>query len=66
MTSPLQFLFKTRTDKAAELLRSSAQSAAEIAQQVGFSHQGHLNYHFKIVGPFDHRLSWTEQISSKN
>jgi AraC family transcriptional regulator len=49
--APYQFLLRIRIERAAELLGGSTASVADIAQQVGFSHQGHLNHHFKkLVG----------------
>lgn len=48
---PHQYRIKCRIDRAKELLNSTNLAIANIAQIVGFSSQGHLNYHFKrLVG----------------
>lgn len=48
---PHQYQLQCRIDRAQELLSSGKFAIAEIAQMVGFSSQGHLNYHFKrLVG----------------
>ncbi|MEL6494452.1 MAG: AraC family transcriptional regulator [Cyanobacteria bacterium J06623_7] len=44
--APHQFHLQCRLDKAKELLQQGI-AIAQVAQKVGFSSQGHLNYHFK-------------------
>lgn len=47
---PHQYQIKCRVDRAKDLLKTNL-AIADIAQIVGFSSQGHLNYHFKrLVG----------------
>ncbi|MBD2102405.1 helix-turn-helix domain-containing protein [Leptolyngbya sp. FACHB-261] len=47
---PHQYQIKCRIDRAKDLLKTNL-ALADIAQIVGFSSQGHLNYHFKrLVG----------------
>ncbi|WP_226889764.1 helix-turn-helix domain-containing protein [Nostoc sp. MG11] len=47
---PHQYQIKCRVDRAKDLLKTNLE-IADIAQIVGFSSQGHLNYHFKrLVG----------------
>jgi len=49
--SPHQYLLQYRIERAKQLLIERELSIAEIACVVGFSSQGHLNYHFKrLVG----------------
>ena len=45
--TPHQYLIRRRVKQAKELLRQRKLSIADIAYQVGFANQGHLNYHFK-------------------
>ena len=45
--APHQFLLEARMGRAAELLTGSNRTVAQIAQEVGFAHQGQLGYHFK-------------------
>jgi AraC family transcriptional regulator len=45
--SPYQYVIRCRVQRAEQLLRQGKQTIAEIAKQVGFAHQSHLNYHFK-------------------
>lgn len=45
--TPHQYLIRRRVKRAKELLRQRKLSIADIAYQVGFANQGHLNYHFK-------------------
>lgn len=45
--APHQYQIRCRIDRAKELLLERKLSLAEIAGLVGFSSQGHLNYHFK-------------------
>ena len=45
--TPHQYLIRCRVKKAKELLRQRQLSIADVAYQVGFANQGHLNYHFK-------------------
>lgn len=48
---PHKYLLKCRIDRVKQLLIARKLSLAEIACVVGFSSQGHLNYHFKrLVG----------------
>lgn len=44
---PHRYQIKCRIDRAKDLLNSGKFAIAEVAQIVGFSSQGHLNYHFK-------------------
>lgn len=47
---PHQYQIKCRVDRAKDLLKTNL-AITDIAQIVGFSSQGHLNYHFKrLVG----------------
>ena len=49
--TPHKFLISTRIERAKELLISKEMNIAQIAQQVGFSNQSHLNLHFKrLIG----------------
>ena len=49
--SPHKYLLQCRIDRVKQLLIARKLSLAEIACLVGFSSQGHLNYHFKrLVG----------------
>lgn len=49
--SPHQFVIQRRIERAQQLLRQGKLTISEIALQVGFAHQSHLNYHFKrLVG----------------
>ncbi|MEM6614701.1 MAG: AraC family transcriptional regulator [Cyanobacteria bacterium P01_C01_bin.72] len=45
--TPHQYLIRRRVEKAKQLLRQRQLSIADVAYQVGFANQGHLNYHFK-------------------
>jgi AraC family transcriptional regulator len=45
--SPHQYLIRLRCEQACEMLRRGRLTVAEIAQNVGFFDQSHLNRHFK-------------------
>lgn len=45
--SPHQFVIRCRVERAKALLLSGQDSIADIAQQVGFANQAHLNVHIK-------------------
>ena len=45
--APHQYLIRQRVKRAQKLLKQRKLTIAEIAYQVGFANQGHLNYHFK-------------------
>ena len=45
--TPYQYIIQCRIDRAKVLLQERKHSIAEIARAVGFTHQSHLNYHFK-------------------
>lgn len=45
--SPHQYVIQCRIHRAKQLLRQGKLSIAEIAHSLGFTHQSHLNYHFK-------------------
>jgi AraC family transcriptional regulator len=45
--TPHQYLLKYRTDRAKQLLKTTDLAIADIAGQVGFVDQSHLNRHFK-------------------
>ena len=45
--TPHQYVIQQRVEKAKRLLLSGKLSIAEVAVAVGFSHQSHLNRHFK-------------------
>ncbi len=45
--SPHQYHIRCRIDRAKQLLLNRGMPLSEIAISVGFSSQGHLNYHFK-------------------
>jgi AraC family transcriptional regulator len=45
--SPHQYVIQQRVDRAKQLLREGKMSIGEIAIACGFSHQSHLNRHFK-------------------
>lgn len=47
--SPHQYIIRCRIDRAKQLLKDSDLSISRISQDLGFSHQSHLNYHFKRV-----------------
>lgn len=44
---PHRYHVQRRVARAKELLRTGSHSIADVASLVGFSSQGHLNYHFK-------------------
>ena len=46
-STPHQFVIRCRVERAKTLLLSGKSSIAEIAQQVGFANQAHLNVHIK-------------------
>ncbi|OWY64956.1 AraC family transcriptional regulator [cyanobacterium TDX16] len=49
--SPHQYVIRCRIDRAKQLLRQGKQSIAEIAYNLGFTHQSHFSHHFKrLVG----------------
>ncbi|MGP1386080.1 MAG: helix-turn-helix domain-containing protein [Thainema sp.] len=45
--SPYQYVIQQRVNYAKQLLQEGKLSISEIALASGFSHQSHLNYHFK-------------------
>ncbi len=45
--SPHKYVLQQRVDRAKEILRSGKMNISETALACGFSHQSHLNYHFK-------------------
>jgi AraC family transcriptional regulator len=45
--TPHQFVIRRRVERAKALLLAGEDSIAEIAQQVGFANQAHLNVHIK-------------------
>ena len=45
--SPHQYVIQQRVERAKQLLRQGKMSIAEIAIACGFTHQSHLNRHFK-------------------
>jgi AraC family transcriptional regulator len=47
--SPLQFLIKCRVEKALELLRTGKFRVGEVACQVGFCDQSHLDRHCRKI-----------------
>ncbi len=48
--APHQYLIQCRVQRAKQLLRTGM-AIAQVAYEVGFANQGHLNYHFKrLVG----------------
>jgi AraC family transcriptional regulator len=49
--SPHQYVIRCRVDRAKQLLRQGKLSIAEIAYNLGFTHQSHFSHHFKrLVG----------------
>jgi AraC family transcriptional regulator len=49
--APHQYQIRCRIDRVKQLLLEKKLSLADIASEVGFASQGHLNYHFKrLVG----------------
>ncbi|PAX53442.1 AraC family transcriptional regulator [Brunnivagina elsteri] len=53
--APHQFVIRCRVERAKELLLHSSLGIADIAAEVGFANQSHLNRHFKrIVGVTPH------------
>jgi AraC family transcriptional regulator len=49
--APHQYVIQCRIERAKQLLREGKRTIAEIAQDLGFAHQSHLNRHFKrLVG----------------
>jgi len=49
--SPHQYIIRTRVERAKQLLLQENLTIAQVAYIVGFSHQSHLNRHFKrLVG----------------
>ncbi len=56
--TPHQFVIRCRVERAKELLLYSSLGIADIAVEVGFANQSHLNRHFKrIVGVTPHVIS---------
>ncbi|MEM1392749.1 MAG: helix-turn-helix transcriptional regulator [Cyanobacteria bacterium P01_H01_bin.150] len=48
---PHQYIIRTRVERAKQLLKQGNLTIAQVAYVVGFSHQSHLNRHFKrLVG----------------
>jgi AraC family transcriptional regulator len=47
--SPHQYVIQQRVERAKQLLRQGKMSLSEIAIACGFSHQSHLNRHFKRI-----------------
>lgn len=47
--SPYQYVIKQRVERAKQLLRQGKMSISEIAIACGFTHQSHLNRHFKRI-----------------
>lgn len=48
---PHQYIIRTRVERAKQLLKQGNFTIAQVAYVVGFSHQSHLNRHFKrLVG----------------
>ena len=45
--TPHQYMIQQRVEKAKVMLREGKLSISDIACVCGFSHQSHLNYHFK-------------------
>jgi len=45
--APHQYHIRCRVDRAKQLLLAGELSIADVAYEVGFASQGHLNYHFK-------------------
>lgn len=45
--TPHQYVIQRRVERAKQLLREGKLALADIALQVGFAHQSHLNRHFK-------------------
>lgn len=49
--APHQFVIQRRIERAKQLLRQGKASIADIAHDLGFTHQSHLSRHFKrLVG----------------
>ncbi|MGB6016783.1 MAG: helix-turn-helix transcriptional regulator, partial [Nodosilinea sp.] len=49
--APHQYVIRCRVERAKTLLAQPHTPIADIAYQVGFAHQSHLNRHFKrLVG----------------
>lgn len=49
--SPHQYIIRCKVDRAKQLLVNGERSIVRIAQDLGFCHQSHLNYHFKrLIG----------------
>ena len=59
--TPHQYLIRQRVKKAKELLRQRQLSIADVAYQVGFANQGHLNYHFKKFTGITPKVMQTKQ-----
>ena len=47
--SPHQYVIQRRVERASKLLVQGKMSIAEVAQACGFTHQSHLNRHFKRI-----------------
>ena len=45
--TPHQYVIRQRVEKAKQLLVEGQLAIADIALEVGFAHQSHLNRHFK-------------------
>ncbi|MCC3507513.1 MULTISPECIES: helix-turn-helix transcriptional regulator [unclassified Microcoleus] len=49
--APHQYVIRQRVERAKKLLVNGEEKIADIAYQVGFTHQSHLTRHFKrLVG----------------
>jgi AraC family transcriptional regulator len=64
--TPHQFVISARVERAKTLLLAGKHSIAEIAQQVGFANQAHLNKHLKrLLGVTPGMISNSARIDKK-
>ena len=61
--SPHQYIIQCKIDRAKKLLQGDDMTIAKVACELGFSHQSHLNYHFKrLVGTTPKRFQNSKNL----
>lgn len=64
--TPHQYVIRRRVERARELLVKGEMAIVEIACQVGFSSQSHLNFHIKrVLGVTPRDIQQTSEKSAK-
>jgi AraC family transcriptional regulator len=64
--SPYRYVIEARTKKAKELLSAGKLSLADVAQQVGFADQSHLNRHIKDAFGVTPKMLWDRRVLGHN